>query len=142
MLVGPISSSLFTLAFKRNRVRVGYELFGTVRSYSSELIASQLLTRSLVAPIISHIPPTRFILGPPVGGTEKPLFLLRALPQKNSDFAVLIADAINLEPVAWCQPGTRALARFQRPVYELLRANGLFSCQQNPHARSYEHCFS
>ena len=41
-------------------------------------------------------------------GTEKPLFLLRALPQKNSDFAVLIADEFNLEPVAWHPPGVRA----------------------------------
>ena len=44
-------------------------------------------------------------------GTEKPLFLLRALPQKNSDFAVLIADEFNLELVEWHPPGARALAR-------------------------------
>jgi len=29
-----------------------------------------------------------------MGNTEKSLFLLRALPQKNSDFAVLIADVV------------------------------------------------
>ena len=43
-----------------------------------------------------------------MGGTEKPLFLLRALPQKNSDFAVLIADEFNLELVEWHPPGVRA----------------------------------
>jgi len=46
-----------------------------------------------------------------VGGTEKPLFLLRALPQKNSDFAVLARGDVNLEPVEWCpsarEPSTR-----------------------------------
>ena len=44
-----------------------------------------------------------------MGGTEKPLFLLRALPQKNSDFAVLIADAVNLELLVWHPPGARAI---------------------------------
>ena len=43
-------------------------------------------------------------------GTEKPLFLLRALPQKKSDFAVLASDDSNLEPVEWHPPGARALA--------------------------------
>ena len=42
-----------------------------------------------------------------MGGTEKPLFLLRALPQKKSDFAVLIADAVCLELVEWHPPGAR-----------------------------------
>jgi len=55
-----------------------------------------------MAPTFPPFPPTRFILEPPVGGTEKPLFILRALPQKNSDFAVLIADEFNLELVEWC----------------------------------------
>lgn len=71
---------------------------------------------SLVAPIFLPFPPTRFILEPPVVGTEKPLFLLRALPQKKSDFAVLIADEFNLELVEWCHsarelPGTYAVPR-------------------------------
>src|SRR5699024_2977662 len=109
MLVGPISSSLFTLASKRNRVRVGYEGVGFVRGCCSERIACILHTAHLVAPIFPF-PPTRFILEPPVGGTEKPLFLLRALPQKKSDFAVLASDEFNLELVVWHPPGARAAA--------------------------------
>src|SRR5699024_12532209 len=105
MLVGPISSSLFTVASKINRVRARYELFGTVRGCSSEHRVTTLPDFNLVAPISPHIPPTRFILEPPVGGTEKPLFLLRALPQKKSDFAVLASDDVNLEPVEWCPSG-------------------------------------
>ena len=50
-----------------------------------------------------------------MGGTEKPLFLLRALPQKNSDFAVLVADEFNLEPVEWRHPGARATYAVPRP---------------------------
>src|SRR5699024_5145222 len=113
MLVGPISSSLFTLASKRNRVRMGYENVGFVQDCSSEHIASQLLTRSLVAPKTSNIPPTRFILEPPVGGTEKPLFFCVLFRKRKSDFAVLIADAVRLELVEWCLPGTRAPAQFR-----------------------------
>ena len=86
MLKETIYSSLFILASKRNRVRVGYENVGFVQGCSSEHIASQLLARSLVALKLLQIPPTRFILEPPVGGTEKPLFLLRALPQKKEWF--------------------------------------------------------
>src|SRR5699024_5310803 len=66
----------------------------------SRLHTKSLLTGTHTPPF----PPTRFILGPPVECTEKPLFLLRALPQKNSDFAVLIADGFNLEPVEWHHP--------------------------------------
>jgi len=108
MLVKPISSSLFILASKRNRVRVGYENVGFVQDCSSEHIASQLLARSLVALKLLQIPPTRFILEPPVVGTEKPLFLLRGFPQKNSDFAVLASDEVSLELVEWHPPGARA----------------------------------
>jgi len=32
---------------------------------------------------------------------------LRALPQKNSGFAVLASDEFSLEPVEWRQPGAR-----------------------------------
>src|SRR5690625_2982225 len=81
---------------------------GFVRDYYSEHQTALLLAPNLVAPTSSQIPPTRFILEPPVGGTEKPLFLLRALPQKKSDFAVLIADAVCLELVEWHPPGARA----------------------------------
>jgi|SRR5690554_372044 len=120
MLKETIYSSLFILASKRNRVRVGYELFETVRGYCSEHRAKLLCKPCLVAPTspnfyhqnhacekdgfcagvllracgsvpaiillsgtnIPPFPPTRFILWPPVGGTEKTLFLLRALSQK------------------------------------------------------------
>src|SRR5699024_9198890 len=77
------------------------------------------------------IPPTRFILEPPVGGTEKPLFLLRALPQKNSDFAVLIADAVRLEPVEWRHPGAREPTRFRVPRLPGARAQPV-QCQGEP----------
>src|SRR5690625_4012502 len=108
MLKDTIYSSLFILASKRNRVRVGYEkdwfcarlLFRSRSCFQ----AKSLLSGTHILPF----PPTRFILEPLQECTEKPLFLLRALPQKNSDFAVLIADVVNLEPVAWCLPGTRA----------------------------------
>src|SRR5699024_985826 len=117
MLKETIYSSLFILASKRNRVRVGYEkdwfcarlLF---RWISSEHVVLLLLAPNLVALISPHIPPTRCILEPPVVGTEKPLFLLRALPQKKSDFAVLASDEFNLELVEWCPPDTRAPSRF------------------------------
>src|SRR5690625_7826241 len=74
MLVGPISSSLFTLASKRNRVRVGYEKDWFCASCCFNLVATFKQKTDLVAPIFSYIPPTRFILEPLVGGTEKPLF--------------------------------------------------------------------
>jgi len=67
---------------------------GFVRNYYSEHKANPLRKLHLVAPTPLQIPPTRFILEPLQECTEKPLFLLRALPQKNSDFAVLIADAV------------------------------------------------
>src|SRR5699024_478565 len=95
-------SCLFIPTFKRNQMRVGYGNVGFVRDYYSEHQTALLRKSNLVAPTSSQIPPTRFILEPPMGGTEKPLFLLRALPQKKSDFAVLIADAVCLEPVEWC----------------------------------------
>src|SRR5699024_9913266 len=101
MLKETIYSSLFTLASKRNRVRVGYEKDG----FCARLLFrahSYFHTKGLFSGTKnSPFPPTRFILEPPVVGTEKPLFLLRALPQKKSDFAVLIADEFNLEPVEW-----------------------------------------
>src|SRR5699024_2783137 len=85
---------------------------------------------------IPPIPPTRFIVEPPVVGTEKPLFLLRALSQKKSGFAVLIADAVYLEPVEWCPSarellGTYAVPRtpscLTRPV------QGYFTNHPTPH---------
>src|SRR5690554_7380945 len=84
---------------------------GFVRGCCFELIAAFIRRAYLVALKTPPFPPTRFILEPPVGGTEKPLFLLRALPQKNSDFAVLIADEFNLEPVEWHPPGARVPVR-------------------------------
>ena|GEM_PF-5343564 len=51
MLVGPISSSLFTLASKRNQVRVGYENVGFVRGCCFKQLATPLLEPNLVAPI-------------------------------------------------------------------------------------------
>src|SRR5699024_1946508 len=87
----------------------------------SERIACILHTAHLVAPIFLQSPPTRFILEPLVVGTEKPLFLLRALPQKKSDFAVLVSDGVNLELVEWCLPGIRATRAVQAsPVEQLL----------------------
>src|SRR5699024_288127 len=99
MLVKPIPSSLFSLASKKNRVRVGYEEDGLCARLLFRA-SSCFHTKNLLSGTnIPQFPPTRFILEPPVGDTEKPLFLLRALPQKNSDFAVFIADEFNLEPV-------------------------------------------
>src|SRR5699024_8788244 len=74
MLKETIYSSLFILASKRNRVRVGYEkdLFCARllrRAYSPHITCS-----SLSGTHIPPFPPTRFILEPPVVGTEKPLF--------------------------------------------------------------------
>src|SRR5690554_1917132 len=109
MLVGPISSSLFTVASKINRVRARCENVGFVRNCCSDHAINFLLAARLVASKLLQFSPTRFILEPPVGGAAKPLFLLRALPQKNSDFAVLASDDVNLEPVAWHLPGARAL---------------------------------
>src|SRR5699024_3176888 len=83
---------------------------GFVRGCCFEHLATPLPAPNLVAPISPQFPPTRCVLVPPVVGTEKPLFLLRALPQKKSDFAVLIADVVCLELVAWHPPGVRALA--------------------------------
>src|SRR5699024_1704944 len=123
MLVQPISSSLFILASKRNRVRVGYE---------KDWFCTRLLIRAsscfhtksmLSGTNIPHIPLTRFILASLMKGTEKPLFLLRALPQKNSDFAVLASDEVNLELVEWCPPDKRAPARFQRNRRPAMRAS-------------------
>ena len=51
MLVGPISSSLFTLASKRNQVRVGYENVGFVRGCCTEHFVRLLQEAYLVAPI-------------------------------------------------------------------------------------------
>src|SRR5699024_4215782 len=99
MLKETIYSSLFTLAPKRNRVRVGYKkdwfctrLLFRVRSC---FYTNNLLSGTNIPPF----PPTRCILEPLVGGTAKPLFLLRALPQKKSDFAVLASDEFNLKLV-------------------------------------------
>src|SRR5699024_6155748 len=109
MLVKPISSSLFILASKRNRVRVGYEKEGFCAGLLFRVLSYVLGNAQLTGTNISPpFPPTRFILEPPVGGTEKPLFLLRALPQKNSDFSVLTSDEFNLELVVWHPPGARA----------------------------------
>ncbi len=94
MLVKPISSSLFILASKRNRVRVGYEENWLYARLLFRVHRSSYTKSLLSGTHIPPFPPTRFILEPLVGGTEKPLFLLRALPQKNSDFAVLIADVV------------------------------------------------
>src|SRR5699024_8124133 len=110
-------------ASKRKQLQVGYENVGFLRNCYSETVVPPLLKPSLVAPTFPQIPPTRFILEPPVGGTEKPLFLLRVLPQKNSDFAVLASDDVNLEPVEWRQPGTRAPTRFRVPRPPGARAN-------------------
>src|SRR5699024_2967231 len=87
---------------------------GFVRGCCFEHLATPLLAPNLVAPTFPPFPPTRFALEPLVVGTEKPLFLLRALPQKKSDFAVLASDEFNLEPVGWHPPGARVPARFQR----------------------------
>src|SRR5699024_12805214 len=74
MLVKPISSSLFILASKRNRVRVGYEEDGLCARLLFRA-SSCFHTKSLLSGTnITQFPPTRFILEPPVVGTEKPLF--------------------------------------------------------------------
>jgi len=83
-------------------VHAEYGSISFVREYYFKRKAKLLRKPHLVAPIFPHIPPTRFILGSLQECTEKPLFLLRALPQKNSDFVVLIADEVNLELVEWC----------------------------------------
>ena len=51
MLKETIYSSLFTLASKRNRVRVGYENVGFVRGCCFKQLATPLLEPNLVAPI-------------------------------------------------------------------------------------------
>src|SRR5690625_1488447 len=121
MLKETIYSSLFILASKRNRVRVGYEkdLFCARllrRAYSPHITCS-----SLSGTHIPPFPPTRFLLEPPVVGTQKPLFRLRALPQKKSEFAVLASDDSNLEPVEWHPLGARALCA---PMTQLFSRNG------------------
>src|SRR5690625_256910 len=108
MLKETIYSSLFILASKRNWVRGGYEKDWFCARLLFQARSCFYTKRLLSGSHIPPFPPTRFILEPPVVGTEKPLFLLRALPQKNSDFAVLIADEFNLELVEWHPPGVRA----------------------------------
>src|SRR5690554_5413324 len=88
MLVGPISSSLFTLASKRNRVRVGYEKDWFCASCCFNLVATSKQKTDLVAPIFSYIPPTRFILEPPMVGTEKPLFFCVLFRKRKSGFEI------------------------------------------------------
>src|SRR5699024_2743720 len=78
---------------------------GFVRDCCFELVAAFMRRAYLVAPIFPPpFPPTRFILEPLVGGTEKSLFFCVLFRKRKSDFSVLIADAVRLEPVEWHHP--------------------------------------
>src|SRR5699024_7760675 len=85
----------------------GMRKIGFVRGCYSEHKAKFLRKSHLVAPTFLPFPPTRFILEPTVVGTAKSLFFCVFFRNRKSDFAVLIADAVRLELVEWCLPGTR-----------------------------------
>src|SRR5690625_1202701 len=108
---------LLPTSYTRNDYISGMRKNGFVRGCYSEHKAKFLRKSHLVAPTFPPFPPTRFILEPPAGGTEKPLFLLRALPQKNSDFSVLTSEGFHTELLVWHPPGARATlgARAEKP---------------------------
>src|SRR5699024_3837477 len=107
MLKEAIYSSLFILASKINRVRVGYELFRTVRGCCSENRVTALLNFRLMAPILPNS--TNPIYLRATAGMHGEITFSSAWgSQTKSHFAVRACGDVNLELVAWRQPGVRA----------------------------------